>query len=87
MVCGSILIEIPFIKNMLLFLGLDTYPIQITSLEVKPNPPEPGQELTVIVDGIATETVEVGLVLKLYISELTLTGRSICGCVCEDWIN
>ena len=39
--------------------GLPTDIIQIQSIEVSPDPPKPGQELTVKVDAIVTQTIEV----------------------------
>lgn len=41
---------------------MDSDPVQIKSIEVSPNPPKPGEDLTVIVDGVVTETLEVSLV-------------------------
>ncbi|KAJ8508224.1 hypothetical protein ONZ45_g9490 [Pleurotus djamor] len=40
--------------------GLPTDPIQIKSIEVTPNPPKPGAEITVTVKAEATERVEEG---------------------------
>ena len=87
-VCDSTLVGILSIRTLLLFLGLPEYPVDITSIEVVPDPPKPGQELTVKVDGIVTETLEVSLILETtYFLRVTSTGRSICRCDCEDWIN
>jgi len=38
----------------------DGSPVQITSIEVTPDPPKPGQDLTVTVNGTVTETLEDG---------------------------
>ena len=46
---------------MLLLLGLPTNPVQIESIKLLPDPPKPGENLTVIVDGIVSETIVVGL--------------------------
>jgi hypothetical protein len=46
---------------VLLFLGVPTYPVRIKSIKLLPDPPNPGEDLTVIVDGIVSETLEVGL--------------------------
>ncbi|KAG6845773.1 Phosphatidylglycerol/phosphatidylinositol transfer protein [Tephrocybe sp. NHM501043] len=40
--------------------GSTTDPIQIESIEVSPDPPVPGKDLTVKVTGRATETIEEG---------------------------
>jgi hypothetical protein len=52
---------------VLLFLGLPEYPAQIESIQLLPDPPKPGQDLTVTVVGTMLETLEVGLVLKISI--------------------
>ena len=72
---------------MLLFLGLSEDPVQITSIQLLPDPPKPGQDLTVIVDGTVSETLEVGSVFDDIFSAITSTGRSICRRVCEAWIS
>ena len=51
----------------MLFLGRPSDPVQIKSIEVLPDPPKPGENLTVIVNGTVSETLEVGLVLKMSI--------------------
>ena len=43
------------------FQGLDSDPVQITSIKVLPDPPRPGEDLTVTVNGTVTTTLEVGL--------------------------
>jgi hypothetical protein len=43
----------------LLFLGLSTDIIQIESLEVSPDPPQPGKDLTVKVKAHVSQTIEV----------------------------
>ena len=43
------------------FSGHDTDPIHIETIEISPDPPLPGQELTVTVTGTAKETIEVCL--------------------------
>ena len=45
----------------MLLLGLESSPIHITSIQVSPDPPKPGHDMTVIVDGSVDETLEVGL--------------------------
>ncbi|KAG5654096.1 Phosphatidylglycerol/phosphatidylinositol transfer protein [Sphagnurus paluster] len=40
--------------------GLDTDSIQIKSIEVSPDPPQPGKDLTVKVTGTAIQTIEEG---------------------------
>ena len=35
--------------------------IQIKSVRVEPDPPVPGQKMTVYADGLATQRIEVGL--------------------------
>lgn len=53
---------------MLLFLGLPEYLAQITSIQVSPDPPKPGEDLIVTVDGTVSETLEVGLVFEVIYS-------------------
>lgn len=48
----------------MLFLGRPSDPVQIESIKLLPDPPKPGENLTVIVDGIVSETLEVGLVFE-----------------------
>ncbi|KAF8198922.1 ML domain-containing protein [Pholiota molesta] len=40
--------------------GLSTDPVQIESITVSPDPPEPGQDMTVTVKGTAREVIEDG---------------------------
>lgn len=40
-------------------IGLDTDAVKIESIEVFPDPPEPGKDMTVKVKGIAREVIEV----------------------------
>ncbi|KAF9482887.1 hypothetical protein BDN70DRAFT_800676 [Pholiota conissans] len=40
--------------------GSSTNPIQITSIVINPDPPATGQDLTVTVEGFATEVIEEG---------------------------
>ncbi|KAF8807482.1 hypothetical protein BYT27DRAFT_7256079 [Phlegmacium glaucopus] len=40
--------------------GNEGMPVKITSIQVLPDPPKPGKDLTVIVDGTVTETLETG---------------------------
>ncbi|KJA29157.1 hypothetical protein HYPSUDRAFT_61189 [Hypholoma sublateritium FD-334 SS-4] len=40
--------------------GLDTDAVKIESIEVSPDPPEPGKDMTVKVKGIAREVIEDG---------------------------
>ncbi|CAL1695450.1 unnamed protein product [Somion occarium] len=40
--------------------GLDSNPIHIESIEITPDPPKPGEDLTVTVKGVASERVEEG---------------------------
>lgn len=46
----------------MLIAGLDSDVITIESFEISPNPPQPGQNLTVTVKATASETIEVSLV-------------------------
>lgn len=55
-------IRIPALKQSTdVQTGSETNPIQIKSIEVSPDPPKPGQDLTVTVSGTAVETIEVHL--------------------------
>lgn len=62
-VCGSILVEIQFLRCVL-FLGLPSDPVQIESIQLSPDPPKPGDDLTVTVDGIVSVTLSVGFVFE-----------------------
>lgn len=42
--------------------GLDTDAIQLESIEVSPDPPQPGKDLTVKVIGSAKERIEVNMI-------------------------
>jgi hypothetical protein len=44
--------------------GFDDDPIEIQSITLFPDPPKPGEDLTVTVDGIVKETLEVGTVFE-----------------------
>jgi hypothetical protein len=59
----SILVESQCIRCYY-FLGLPSDPVQIKSIKLSPDPPVPGEDLTVIVDGIVSETLSVGLVFE-----------------------
>ena len=39
--------------------GLPTDPVQVESITVTPDPPKPGQNLTIEVKALVTETIEV----------------------------
>jgi len=61
------------------YTGLPTDPIQIQSIAVSPDPPEPGKNLTVTVVGTAVETIQVHF--STYLSRPGLTpclGWRIC---------
>jgi hypothetical protein len=55
----------PPFDALLPFQGLSTDAIQIESINVSPDPPKPGQNLTVIVEAYATEEVKVRLHTKI----------------------
>ena len=44
-------------------LGTPEFPIHVKSLQVSPDPPKPGEDLTINAVGEASETVEVCLAL------------------------
>ncbi|KAH7911964.1 ML domain-containing protein [Hygrophoropsis aurantiaca] len=62
--------------------GLPSDPIQIHSISVSPDPPKPGQDLTVKVVGEATEVVEEGayadVVVKLGLIKLLQRRFDVC---------
>lgn len=43
-----------------MFPGEEWYALQLESLQVYPDPPKPGHDLTVVASGFATEVIEVG---------------------------
>jgi hypothetical protein len=47
------------VRGVHIHSGLSTDIVQIESIEVKPDPPKPGQDLTIIVKAKATEVIEV----------------------------
>lgn len=53
-------------------LGLPTDPVRIKSIEISPDPPTPGANLTVKVVGEANEIIEVGLEHKISILNVIL---------------
>lgn len=55
------------------YTGQPTDPVQIQSIAVSPDPPEPGKNLTVTVAGTAIETIQVQL--SIYLSQPGLTLR------------
>jgi hypothetical protein len=70
-------------------LGLETDPIQIDSIEVSPDPPVPGQNLTVIAKGQVTEVIEVRMAsshVGFQNDLLVISGWSICRCYSEAWV-
>ncbi|KAL0580372.1 hypothetical protein V5O48_001617 [Marasmius crinis-equi] len=62
--------------------GSDSDIIQIDSIQVSPDPPQPGKELTVKVKGVASETVEEGamadVVVKLGLIKLLSKTFDLC---------
>lgn len=52
-------LDYSFLLSNLVFLGLPTDAIQIKSIQVSPDPPQPGKDLTVTVNGEAVEQIEV----------------------------
>ncbi|CAA7268698.1 unnamed protein product [Cyclocybe aegerita] len=62
--------------------GLDTDPVQIKSIEVFPDPPKPGEDLTVRVKGTTKETIVDGayaeVVVKLGLIKLLRKTFDLC---------
>ncbi|KAG6911902.1 Phosphatidylglycerol/phosphatidylinositol transfer protein [Tephrocybe rancida] len=62
--------------------SLESDPIQIESIQVSPDPPQPGKDLTVTVAGRAVETVEIGayadVVVKLGLVKLLHKQFDVC---------
>lgn len=60
---GRTVVRFCTVHEMLSFsdklIGLDTDAVKIESIEVFPDPPEPGKDMTVKVKGIAREVIEV----------------------------
>lgn len=54
-------------------LGIPTDPVRIKSIEISPDPPTPGANLTVKVVGQANEIIEVGLEHEISILCMILT--------------
>ena len=55
----SFLSKYVFLTSSISCSGQDTDPLQIESIEVSPDPPKPGQNMTVTVNAIAQERIEV----------------------------
>jgi hypothetical protein len=78
---------------MLRFLqkGLPTDAIQVQSISISPDPPVPGQDLSVTAVGTARETIEVCLRSQLFFfSEgadilCGAVGGRVCRCYSEAW--
>jgi hypothetical protein len=58
-VVGFVLEHLSVFGLTLSALGLPSDPIQIESVEFSPDPPKPGEDLTVKVKATAIETIEV----------------------------
>ncbi|QRV97507.1 hypothetical protein RhiJN_25526 [Ceratobasidium sp. AG-Ba] len=62
--------------------GLPSDPIQIKSIQVSPDPPQPGKDLTVTVTGAVQETIEEGayadVVVKLGVIKLLKKTFDLC---------
>lgn len=59
-------------------IGLESDPMQIQSIELSPDPPKPGQDLTVKVKGTVTETIDVrflSLLMVMCLQRLTIRCR------------
>ncbi len=72
----------PQLNALLPFQGLPTDPIQIKSINVFPDPPKPGQNLTVTVEASAQEKVEVRLHPLVSCSPIR-SDRFSGGCICR----
>jgi len=73
----------PHLDALLPFQGLPTDAIQIESISVSPDPPKPGENLTVTVEASALEEVEVRLLAKILYGpdrSYLLLGGCICRC-------
>ena len=58
-----------------MFVGLPGDPVRIKSIEVSPDPPKPGANMTVKVVGQANEQVEVGFVTNIFYALLIEANR------------
>jgi len=62
--------------------GLPSDPIQISSIEVSPSPPQPGKDLTITVTGTAVEIIEEGayadVLVKLGLVKLLKKRFDVC---------
>ncbi|KAJ7492531.1 ML domain-containing protein [Mycena latifolia] len=62
--------------------GLPSQPLQIDSIDISPDPPMPGQDLTVTVKVLVTETIEEGavadVVVKLGLIKLLQKTFDVC---------
>ena len=66
--------------------GAPTDPVHIKSIEVSPDPPKPGANMTVKVIGQADEQVEVTSIVAIYDALLTVkVGRCIRRCGRQSW--
>jgi hypothetical protein len=57
--CGKLPALVSGIGLTVAYAGESDWPIQLESIEVSPNPPQPGKNLTVTVKGTAIEKIEV----------------------------
>ena len=51
--------DVHFLLTTYTISGDDDFPMHVTSLEISPDPPKPGEELTVTAVGETTERVDV----------------------------
>lgn len=85
--CGSFTVVLAII-SLRLCVGLSTDPVQIDSISVTPDPPQPGKDLTVKVKATVVENIVVRArecCDNSFFSKFTPLnlGRSLCRCQCE----
>jgi hypothetical protein len=71
-----------------LLSGSENDIVEIKSINISPDPPKPGQNLTVNVVAYAHEVVEVrhlSIIIPLLIGSYSAVGGCICRCDCEAW--
>jgi hypothetical protein len=61
--CGETYFDIKYQPLAKLPSGLPTDAIQLQSISLSPDPPKPGEDLTVTAVGLAQEVIEVGFVI------------------------
>jgi hypothetical protein len=65
--------------------GSPTDAIQITSLDVSPDPPKPGQKLTITASGVARQLIDEGAYADVIVGPLNCSYSGLTRCDRSSW--